>query len=164
MIQKDYIMRMIEQLASALARVILNRNTGNNEEALSNVDTACSDILGFDSGLLDTLSAQDVAQLLGLSRKDSTAGMKCLVAARLVKEKADIEETIGKDTRYPFSDYQKALSLYLDGLLNLGYSELDTNDYYSDVNSIVAKLGNSIPEETMLKLAKLPGPTRTKKG
>jgi hypothetical protein len=156
MIQKDYILRMLEQLGKILAKVILNKTAQNHESAITEIETAFINLLGLDPGLLDKLSAQSIAELLGILKDKPMGCLKCLVAARLLKTKTDVLSEINPNTVNVLSDYLKALNLYLDGLLNLGYSELDAKAYFGDIAAITDKLGNSIPQETRQKLAKLP--------
>ncbi len=155
MIQKDYIMRMIEQLSKFLAKVLFKKNEGNHEEALSIIESAVENMFGLSLELFNTLSAKDIAELLGISKDKSTGGMKCIVAARLLKEKAEIHELEGKDYSFTISCYQKALSLYLQGMLSIGYTELDLTNYYADINQIANKLGSSIPNDLMHKMFSL---------
>jgi hypothetical protein len=152
MIQKDYIMRIIEQLAKVLAKVMLNKNEKNYEEAISNVENAFNTILGVNSQLLFSISEENLTGLFGISRDKSIGSIKCIVAARLVKELADVHEMTQKENINAISEYQKALNLYLDGLLNLGYHEIDLNEYYSDVHKLTNKLGTSVEETTKQKL------------
>ncbi len=143
---------MIEQLAKFLAKVILNKDAGDQEEVMSDIQSAFGTILGVDAALFDVLSAQDIAELLGISKDKATGSIKCIIAARLLKEKADIQEHSDKDSLIASSYYRKALSLYLDGILNCGYTELDMTGYYADVKEIADKLSDSLPEEILLKM------------
>lgn len=52
MIQKDYIMRMIEQMAKALVKILLNKEAGHQEEAIKEVENAFMKTIGIDSVLL----------------------------------------------------------------------------------------------------------------
>jgi hypothetical protein len=152
MIQKDYIMRIIEQLGKILAKVLINKNEGETEEALSTIDTAFKNILGLDSQLFDTLSDAFIAEVLGISKDKSTASMKCIVAARLLKEKADILKQMANSNQAALSYYQKALRLYRQGMLNIGYNELDLTSYYADIKQITDQLGNSIPNDLLYQM------------
>jgi hypothetical protein len=102
--------------------------------------------------LLLTISEQNLTELLGVSKDKSIGSMKCLVAARLINELADVHEMIQNENIIVISEYQKALNLYLDGLLNLGYHEIDINEYYSDVNKLTNNLGTSLKVTTKQKL------------
>ena len=152
MIQKDYIMRMIEQLSRCLAKILFNKNAGEHEAAMATVETAFRTILGIDSRLLDVLSARDIGELFGISKDPSTGGMRCIIAARLLKETAEIQEHEGVDDTSVVPTYVKSLSLYLDGILSMGYTELDVTGYCSEAGHIVDWLGNSLPSDLRLKV------------
>ena len=152
MIRKDFIMRMIQQLSNFIAKIITNKNAENYDEALRNIDSAFENILGLNFNLLDTLSADDIAELLGISKDKSTGSMKCVVAARLLKEKAEVQKILERDDSYTLFYFQKALILYLHGMLNIGYSELDTTTYFTDIEYIEHRLGSSISDELTFKL------------
>lgn len=113
MIRKDYIMRMIQQLSNFIAKIITNKNAQNYDEALRNIDSAFENILGLNFNLLDTLSADDIAGLLGISKDKSTGSMKCIVAARLLKEKAEVQKASKKDDSFSQFYYQKARSCWV---------------------------------------------------
>jgi hypothetical protein len=48
MIQKDYIMRMIEQLSVVLMKILFNKEIKNYAQALFEIDSAYKNLLGFD--------------------------------------------------------------------------------------------------------------------
>lgn len=155
MIQKDYIMRMIEQLTKFLAKILFKKNEENHEEALAIIESAMVNIFGLSPDLFDTLSDIAIAELLGISKDKSTGGIKCIVAARLLKEKAEILELKENDSSFTNSCYQKVLSLYLQGMLSIGYTELDLTSYYTDINQIANKLGSSIPNNLLFNMFSL---------
>lgn len=152
MIRKDFIMRMIQQLSNFIVKITTNKNAENYDEALRNIDSAFENILGLNFNLLDTLSADDIAELLGVSKDRSTGSMKCIVAARLLKEKAEVQKHIEKDDSLAMFYYQKALGLYLNGILTIENTELDITAYYNDIKQIADKLGSSISGDLMFKI------------
>jgi hypothetical protein len=155
MIQKDYIMRMIEQLAHFLSRILLQKDAGNHKEALISIESALETTLGLDSKLLDAISAKDISELLGISSDPPTGSMKCIVAARLCKEKAEVLKHTETDDSVSLLYYQKALYLYLQGVLNIGYTELDMTGYHADIRQIADTLGKSISNDLLFKMFSL---------
>jgi hypothetical protein len=150
MIQKDFIMRMIQQLTKMLAKILLLKEQGNQKEALIEVENAVRNTIGIDPELLDSLSIESISELFGISMDPSAGSIKCIVTGRLLKEKAEIFSSINdaKSKEY----YHKALGLYLKGILNIGYTEIDLTSYYSDVKEIDQILGKLIStEETYLE-------------
>jgi hypothetical protein len=152
MIRKDFVMRMIQQLSNFIAKIITNKNAQNYDEALRNIDSAFENILGLNFNLLDTLSADDIAELLGISKDKPMGSMKCIVAARLLKEKADVQKASEKNDSYTQFYYQKALSLYLHGMLNIEHTELDITTYFTDIEYIEDRLDSSLSAELTYKL------------
>lgn len=152
MIHRDYIMRMMQQMGKFLAQVLFDRKSGDHKKVMADVEAAFGSILGFDFPLFNTLSAKDIAEFLGISKDKLTGSMKCIIAARLLKERAEILEQTHKDASMLIPDYQKALSLYLDGVLNVNDTEVDISGYHDDIKGLEGKLQNFIPDEIMLKL------------
>ena len=120
MIRQDYLMRMIEQLVKVLAKILFNKEGGNYKEALNNIDVAFNNITGLNYNLLNKLSAKDIISLLKISKDDSTADIKCIVIAKLLKERAEIEKLINKNNSNRFYDYQKIINLCLFKKINVG--------------------------------------------
>ena len=153
MIRQDYIMRMIEQLVKVLSKVISNKKSGNYHKAIDNIKNAFQNILGLDYNLLDALSAEDIISLFKISNDDTKLSINCIIIAKLFKEKADIKELINKENPSSVADYRKALSLYLEGILNIGDIDLDQSMYHDDVKEILRKIDEyEIPKETKFKL------------
>ena len=154
MIREDYIMRMIEQLVKVLAKILFNKETRDYQEAVNNIENAFKSILGLDYNLLKVLSAQDIISLLKISKDDATLSIKCIVIAKLLKERAEIENLSGsKNINYVYN-YQRVLSLYLEGILNNKNKDIDLSNYYSDVKEIAEKLGDKISEDLKFNLNK----------
>ena len=154
MIREDYIMRMIEQLVKVLSKILFNKETRDYQEAVNNIENAFKNILGLDYNLLKVLSAQDIISLLKISKDDATLNIKFIIIAKLLKERAEIENLSGsKNFNYVY-DYQRVLSLYLQGILNNKNKDIDLRDYYSDVKEIAEKLGDNISEDLKFDLNK----------
>jgi Family of unknown function (DUF6483) len=154
MIREDYIMRMIEQLVKVLSKILFNKETRDYQEAVNNIENAFKNILGLDYNLLKVLSAQDIISLLKISKDDATLSIKCIVIAKLLKERAEIENLIGSENFNYVYDYQKVLSLYLEGILNNKNKDIDLSNYYPDVKEIAKKLGDKISEDLKYNLNK----------
>ena len=147
-------MRMIEQLTNVLAKIFFKKETKNYNEALTDINTASKTIVGLDLNLLEKLSADDIRSLLRIAGDDSTICVKFITIAKLVKEKTDILQLISQDNPEFISNYQKAISLYLEGMLNNKNTEIDLSRFYLDVKEIVNVLKDEINPETRFKLFK----------
>ncbi len=154
MIRQDYIMRMIEQLVKVLSKILFNKEAGDYKSAIKNIDNAFNTIVDIDFKLIDKFSAKDIKSLFEMARDSSTIGIKCIVSAKLIKEKTDILKLNNGDDSKPAIGYQKSLSLYLDGILSSRNIEIDMRDYYQDVNEIVKILADEITPDVRFKLFK----------
>jgi len=150
MIQKDYIMRMIEQMGKILAKVLLNKEEGKQEEAIREIDNSFGALLGIDSTLLKTLPIENVTALFGISKNNSTGSMKCLIAAKLLKAKSQLYKGIAWEES--IENNHKALGLFLRGILDMGYTEIDLTDYINDIKTVSKELKSKLSTEEMYLL------------
>lgn len=154
MIRQDYIMRMIEQLIRVLLKILFNKETGNYQEAINNIDNAFSNILGLDYNLINTLSVKDIMSLLRISKDDVRVSVNCIVIAKLLKERTEIINLSNKENLNSVYTYQKSLGLYLEGILNNKNMDLSLSDYFIDVKEIVKIIADEIPQEIRFRLFK----------
>ena len=154
MIQQDYIMRMIEQLVQVLAKLLFNKEAKNYNDALNDIDIASKIIVGLDFELLAELSAKDIKSLLALKKDDSTVNIKLIIIAKLIKEKTEILKLTSPDNPKIIPNYQKAISLYLEGILNNKNTEIDLSRFYQDIEEIENILKDEINTEIRFNLFK----------
>jgi len=152
MIREDYIMRMIEQLVKVVSKILFNKEMGNYQEANDNIESALTNISGLDYNLLNELSAKDIISLLGITKDDRTVSIKCIVIAKLLKEKAEIKELINGGNPASIHDYQTALNLYLEGILSNKNKDISLSDYYLDVKKIIKTLKDEISQDIRFSL------------
>lgn len=113
MFQRDYIMRMIEQLAIAVARILKLKQAGRFDEAEGEISKTARTLLGFDMDFIRTLPEEAIITLL--TESNSLDAAKCIIVAELLKEHGEIHEMRqGLDASY--DSYLRSLSLYLEGL------------------------------------------------
>jgi predicted RNA polymerase sigma factor len=108
MIERDYIMRMISQLAAVLAKIFFAKNAQNYAEALRLAQSACEELLGLNGELIDQMEAPTLALLLGDKEKIK-------VLATLLREEGDILQLQEKAPEGNLK-YEKALALYQEAL------------------------------------------------
>ena len=154
MIFQDYIMRMIEQLVKVLTKVLFNKKAGNYNAALESVDNALNTLVGLDHKLIDELGANDIKSLLDYANEKPVFNIKCIIAGRLIKEKSDLLKLNNAENSKLIPNYQKALDLILEGILNNKNTEIDLSNFYQDVKEIAGILGNDISTDTRFKLLK----------
>ena len=106
MIQRDYVLRLIQQLAQALARIAGLKRSGRLDEALDDVGRTLDDLLGPLRGTLDAIDARSAARLL-------TDRERIEAYALLTAEEASILEMMG-DTSRAAHRARRALALLLE--------------------------------------------------
>jgi tetratricopeptide (TPR) repeat protein len=115
MFQNDYLLRIIQQAAEAIARMLGLRDKGDYAAALRQADSAW-DLLGVPRELLEVADSASVAGFL--RHPDSIR-----VAARLCAEEARLHELRG-DSLTAFARYRRALELLLEArLLDPGFDD-----------------------------------------
>ena len=66
---RDYILRMIQRMAQALAAIVARRTEGKTDEALALLERARVEMFGPMRDALDAVDAASVASLLGVMDK-----------------------------------------------------------------------------------------------
>jgi hypothetical protein len=105
-IRKDYIERLIEQFAAALARILKARQEQRSEEALQLISEASRTVLGMEYGALTLADAASTARLLG-------EPARVQVLAKLVHQEAEVRRERG-DASGSEDRLRLALELYLE--------------------------------------------------
>ena len=145
MLQRDYLMKMTQMLATVLTKVLFNKENKNYMEAEKDIESAAKTLVGLDLNLIKILNVEDVLKLMKTS--DVYAG-RCLISAELLKEYGDI---LGEKERINESIdiYIKSLWLYLETILTKELPEPEI--YYDRINFMIKNL--TTPEtDTDLKL------------
>jgi hypothetical protein len=115
MIERDYIMRMIDLLVKALTKALLHKKAYEYPQAKQEIAGAYKSLLGVSPEFIHSFSDE---QLMGLLGKDvETVGVKCYILGSLLKEEADIYR-ISKEEGKSISVYAKSLSLLLTAFLD----------------------------------------------
>lgn len=117
MIERDYIMRMINMMIAMLVRMIGYKNKKEYPEALLDIQATGRTLLGIDRTLVDQFSVHQLMQLFGSDL--SVAVPKSYVLGVLLKEEAEIRELMS-DTATAEDIYRKSLSLLIETYLSSG--------------------------------------------
>jgi len=104
--RRDYILRLIEQFAEALARIMGLRKAGNLDEAQKLVNETADGIFGSLRAMIDQVESSTAAGLLGTCEKIG-------VYAALTAEEGEIAALKG-DARKARARRRRALELYLE--------------------------------------------------
>jgi tetratricopeptide (TPR) repeat protein len=108
MIERDYLMRLLSQLAAVMAKILGAKNAQNYAEARLLAQNACEQLFGLNGELVKTMDAGTLALLLGEKEK-----IKALAA--LLREDGDILFLQGNPAE-GVVQYEKALALYQKAL------------------------------------------------
>ncbi len=108
MIERDYIMRLVQQLAAVMRRILRLQEQEKYDQAQQEVEEAYGELLGLERELLMSLAPATAAPLLG------EAG-KIKIAARLLQAEADLAGRRG-DAEAALRLRSRALEFYLEAL------------------------------------------------
>ena len=112
--QKDYILRMAEDVGRALAQIIYHQNIQDYEGALSLIDNLFKQTVGMGSGFIHAASEETLLAmftLLGVLNLE-----KALMVATLLKAEGDVFADQGNPDAAYYS-YLKSLNLFLEIVL-----------------------------------------------
>lgn len=108
MINRDYILRMIEQLARFLQRALLMKEAKEYAESITEIKKAGKIFLGLSLEAMDALSDRDLIRLWRVG--DDLDAEKCALASQIFRAEGEVYEHQG-DTEKAFASYAKSLSL-----------------------------------------------------
>jgi hypothetical protein len=113
MIQRDYIMRITEMLAKALARILLLKEQKQYDQALDEIDLTGRELLGNDFTIIKNLSDTDLIKWMFSDGYFDSA--KCISLSQLLRAEGEIFELMGKD-KHSRIRYLQALNLLNESL------------------------------------------------
>ncbi len=138
MIEEDYLVRLIRQFTSALARIPGFKNALQYPQALEAIDQAYQELFGVNSRFVLILSEKD---LLGLMKSGRALDAdKAIVMAGLLREEAECYERQGRPEESRPRNL-KALNLLLEAFL----SGRETS--FPDLGSRIEELAVKLREE-----------------
>ncbi|MBC7805814.1 MAG: hypothetical protein H7145_06655 [Akkermansiaceae bacterium] len=108
--KKDLILRMIEQLGSAIARIMNLNRSGNHEEAQTHLNQTFRLAVGFDREFIEKATADSLVALLIADKPPSVWLEPACILVRLLHEQAFIHRAVGNHEKATDADL-KALSL-----------------------------------------------------
>jgi len=115
MIRRDYILRMVAEMAQVLARVISLRGQQEYDQALREINAALRELR---AGSTDAPHELSLADWIALCRKHEQAASGLMIAvADLLKEQGDVLEA-QKNADGSAPSRALALGLFLEALLN----------------------------------------------
>lgn len=151
MFQRDYIMRMIEQLGQALQHILRLQQVEKFDEAQIEINRAGKTLLGMDMQILRSLEEAALPGLFGTG--ENLDGAACLAAGVLLHEEAHLLEQLQQPAASRVN-YRKALQLYLEALLH--NPALRRPEYLTRFDALLEKSPPDVlPDAVLLKLFRL---------
>lgn len=148
MTQRDYILRIAEDIGRALAQVLYNQPTQNYQGAHDFIDEQFRQMLGMGVGFVHSAPEETLlAMLTSMGELDTE---KCWLLATLLKAEGEVYEAQGNENESYYS-YLKALNLFLSALTS--ERELHRLDPVVEVEGLLYKLsGYELPVRTQTLL------------
>jgi len=112
--QKDYILRVAEDVGRALAQIISHKEIHDYQGALSLLDEFFKQSVGMGSGFIHAISEETLLTMLTIVGVLDLE--KALLIAKLLKAEGDIYEEQGNADE-AYASYLKSLNLFLEILL-----------------------------------------------
>lgn len=115
MAQRDYILRMFEEMSRAIAQIVYQREIKDYHASHELIDEQFKQTLGMGSGFIQSLSDETLLSML------TTLGTlnieKCWLIALLLKADGDLY-TDEQDENKSYYSYLKSCNLFLEALYN----------------------------------------------
>ena len=146
MVRKDYLLRVIEQFAAFLEKILFHKLAGDYIGAEQQIDDTVKTLLGIDPSSLFEMSADRMLrELVGQSGFDMDV---CLVVAELCNQKADVAR-VGNSGAVNVDLLEKSFLLYVEAIRH----GADNNAYRDRILAIIAALRqHDMAETTKIKL------------
>jgi tetratricopeptide (TPR) repeat protein len=149
--QKDYILRVAEDIGRALAQIIYHQEIHDYQGALSLIDELFRQAMGAGSGFIHAISEETLLvmlTLLGVLHLE-----KALMIAKLLKAEGDIYEEQG-NVDEAYESYLKSLNLFLEILLR--DDNLHDLHVSPEIEDLLGKLdAYELPQHTRRRLLQL---------
>lgn len=131
LVQRDYILRLIEAVGAALARILKRRQEGDLTGARREVDIAVMDLLGRVAGIATHADSRTAADLVG-------DGHRLTLWAQLLTQDADLLRLMGREAEAASVD-RRAVELLLEAYLRDG-------TLLADASALLATLSTRVPD------------------
>jgi len=141
MFQKDYIMRMIEQLSIAFAAILGSKSKTQIEEYHLLVNEALYNLSGMSEDTLLKLSHQDLISIISGGREINTE--KCFALAEILKLKADASKD---DSDRGLELYLKSFNIFVEVTLNKSLNLQSRNQIINEIINLIKQ--HNIPKES----------------
>ena len=148
MAQRDYILRLAEEIGRAFAQILYHKQIKDYAGALNFIDEQYRQTLGIGAGFIH--SAPEDTILAMLTSLGTLNTEKCWLLATLLKVEGEIYEEQGNEDESYYC-YLKSLNLFLEVLLL--DDKISGVDYVPELEGLLFKLHDyELPTKTGLKL------------
>jgi Family of unknown function (DUF6483) len=148
MAQRDYILRLAEEIGRAFAQILYQKQIKDYAGALNFIDEQYRQILGMGAGFIH--SAPEETLLAMLTSLGALNTEKCWLLATLLKAEGEIYEEQGNEDESYYC-YLKSLNLFLEVLLLV--DKISDVDNVAELEGLLYKLHDyELPTKTELKL------------
>ena len=147
MIRKDQTSMLVARMAEVLPRIAALSKEQRYKEAIEEINETARSELGLSARFVKGITDGD---LQGMFRSGLITPERAAALAKLLTARADINWAVGEPNNGLVRTV-KALTLYLEAFDKLQESAL--LEYYSDIDKLVANLGDhALPESLRAKL------------
>jgi hypothetical protein len=115
MLRRGYVETQIEALAKALGTILLRRNEGDYNAAITEIRLAGQKMTGFDPVVLAAMANEALVELFYFNKVFD--GAKCYMAGRLLEEQAESHAGLGRED-LAFNSCRKAYVLQMEALIH----------------------------------------------
>lgn len=136
MYQRDYLLRIIEQLTAVMMRVVLQIEAKNYAKALIEIELAYQTLLRVDPSRIQQMTTDELIDWLQSDGRFDVE--KSLVIAELLREEAKIRELESGFDDSIFELLIKSFYLYVETMMNDG--RFDLHEYADKIDSVVQKI------------------------
>lgn len=148
MYQRDYIMRMVEQLTAGIAQIAGLQREQKHQDALYTVDELLSRLFRMNARLIRSLSADDLIAMMRVNGHLETEPL--LAMAELLKEEGDILRNMGRPDEAYYS-HLKAIELLL--AIDVEGTFPEQTDLHRSISGLIERLNPfQVPPETQRTL------------
>jgi len=148
MINKDYILRLIEQFAKVLAKILKLIMNQQHPEALKTIDQTFQHLFGFNSKFINSISDDDLIEMM--KSGEALDADKCIMIALLLKAEGDVYDA-QSNLDESYDRYLRSLLLLLEAFS--ADSDANLSTHYSEIGTIINKLQDEeLPDEIKSKL------------
>ena len=144
MFNNDYVMRMIEQLSRAIAKIVGLKDENKLDESQEMLNFTLTGFIGLNSHTIDSLDYEGFIRII--SANGGLNANKCVMLSELLKLKAELYTARGEDGAFDL--YIKSLNLYLEALLD--DESLRAEPHSGRVNALIDIVREyRLPENTL---------------